>query len=295
MHKFLRAAGFSEYTKKKDIQKLIRDVIIHSDERAYTTTGEGNTVLAEFDRNFAEDIGIAVCGEFDENDNFSYDYYYPYLRSQIVSTGEDVSVDRHAARESYTGMCEDPKVGVSLIFYLQNMIPYLKFKNTGRLPVQGTSVNLSAMSCQGSIMMPIQKTEWQKNKIQRDNVQRNRLIQAARGGDEEAIENLTLDDMDIYTNISKRIRKTDIFSLVDSYFMPYGMECDQYSILGAITECKLVENRLTGEHLYVMQVYANDISLRVCINSQDLFGEPMVGRRFKGTIWLQGYINYPGA
>ena len=52
---------------------------------------------------------------------------------------------------------------------------------------------------------------------------RNRLIQAARGGDEEAIESLTLEDMDTYTTISRRIQKMDVFSLVDTYFMPYGV------------------------------------------------------------------------
>ena len=293
MHKFLRAAGFSEYTKRKDIQKLVKDIIVHADERNYVR-GVENCILAEFDKNFAVDIGIAVCGEFDENDNFVYDYYFPYLRSNIVSTGEDVSVDRHAARESYTGICEDPKVGVSLIFYVQNMISYLKFKNSGMLPVRGTSVNMSAMSCQGNIMMPIKKTEWQKNKIKKDSVQRNRLIQAARGGDAEAIENLTLDDMDLYTNISKRIHKNDVFSIVDSYFMPFGMECDQYSVLGEILEWKKAENKLTGEHIYIMQILCNDVSLKVCINELDLFGEPAVGRRFKGNVWLQGFINYPG-
>ncbi|MEE1517216.1 MAG: DUF3881 family protein, partial [Lachnospiraceae bacterium] len=30
----------------------------------------------------------------------------------------------------------------------------------------------------------------------------------------------------------------------------------------------------------------------VCINKKDLLGEPEVGRRFKGSIWVQGYINY---
>ena len=66
MHKFLRAVGFSQYTEKKQVQKLIRDIIIHADERSYTTVGK-KTLVAEFDRNFAEDIGIAVCGEFDED------------------------------------------------------------------------------------------------------------------------------------------------------------------------------------------------------------------------------------
>ena len=292
MHKFLRAVGFSQYTEKKQVQKLIRDIIIHADELSYTTVGK-KTLVAEFDRNFAEDIGIAVCGEFDEDDTYSFDYYLPYLRSDLVSTAEDISIERHAAKESYAGICDDPKVGVSLIFYLQNMISYLKLQGEGKIPAKGTSLNLSALSCQGTIMMPIQKTEWQKKKIAKDAVQRNRLIQAARGGDEEAMESLTLEDMDTYTSISRKIQKADIFSLVDTYFMPYGVECDQYSVLGEITDMKLVTNGLTGEKVHILTLCCNDLNLKVAINSIDLLGEPAVGRRFKGSVWLQGQVNFP--
>lgn len=292
MHKFLRAVGFSQYTEKKQVQKLIRDIIIHADERSYTTVGK-KTLVAEFDRNFAEDIGIAVCGEFDEDDTYSFDYYLPYLRSDLVSTAEDISIERHAAKESYAGICDDPKVGVSLIFYLQNMISYLKLQGEGKIPAKGTSLNLSALSCQGTIMMPIQKTEWQKKKIAKDAVQRNRLIQAACGGDEEAMESLTLEDMDTYTSISRKIQKADIFSLVDTYFMPYGVECDQYSVLGEITDMKLVTNGLTGEKVHILTLCCNDLNLKVAINSIDLLGEPAVGRRFKGSVWLQGQVNFP--
>lgn len=292
MHKFLRAVGFSQYTEKKQVQKLIRDIIIHADERSYTTVGK-KTLVAEFDRNFAEDIGIAVCGKFDEDDTYSFDYYLPYLRSDLVSTAEDISIERHAAKESYAGICDDPKVGVSLIFYLQNMISYLKLQGEGKIPAKGTSLNLSALSCQGTIMMPIQKTEWQKKKIAKDAVQRNRLIQAARGGDEEAMESLTLEDMDTYTSISRKIQKADIFSLVDTYFMPYGVECDQYSVLGEITDMKLVTNGLTGEKVHILTLCCNDLNLKVAINSIDLLGEPAVGRRFKGSVWLQGQVNFP--
>ena len=292
MHKFLRAVGFSQYTEKKQVQKLIRDIIIHADERSYTTVGK-KTLVAEFDRNFAEDIGIAVCGEFDEDDTYSFDYYLPYLRSDLVSTAEDISIERHAAKESYAGICDDPKVGVSLIFYLQNMISYLKLQGEGKIPAKGTSLNLSALSFQGTIMMPIQKTEWQKKKIAKDAVQRNRLIQAARGGVEEAMESLTLEDMDTYTSISRKIQKADIFSLVDTYFMPYGVECDQYSVLGEITDMKLVTNGLTGEKVHILTLCCNDLNLKVAINSIDLLGEPAVGRRFKGSVWLQGQVNFP--
>ena len=75
--------------------------------------------------------------------------------------------------------------------------------------------------------------------------------------------------------------------------MPYGVECDNYSILGEILECSLVTNKVTNEEVYLMTILCNDLQFDLCINKQDLYGEPAVGRRFKGTIWMQGYINFP--
>lgn len=288
----MRAIGFSEMKDRKELQNLITDIILNADEREYTSN-ENETVLAEFCKDFAENIGIAVCGEFDSDDKFSFDYYYPYLRGTEISSEEDVSVERHAGTESYAGICDDIKVGVSLIFYLQNMIPYVKSRNNKRLPINGTTLTLSALSLQGKIMMPIIKNEKDKKIIKKASNDRNSLIAAARRGDEEAIESLTLEDMDTYTIISKKIQKEDVFTLVDTYFMPYGVECDQYSILGEILDCNKVTNRLTSEKIYQMTVSCNDLIFNLCINEKDLYGEPEIGRRFKGSIWMQGYINFP--
>lgn len=288
----MRAIGFSEMKDRKELQNLITDIILNADEREYTSN-ENETILAEFCKDFAENIGIAVCGEFDSDDKFSFDYYYPYLRGTEISSEEDVSVERHAGTESYAGICDDIKVGVSLIFYLQNMIPYVKSRNNKRLPINGTTLTLSALSLQGKIMMPIIKNEKDKKIIKKASNDRNSLIAAARRGDEEAIESLTLEDMDTYTIISKKIQKEDVFTLVDTYFMPYGVECDQYSILGEILDCNKVTNRLTSEKIYQMTVSCNDLIFNLCINEKDLYGEPEIGRRFKGSIWMQGYINFP--
>lgn len=294
MHKYLRAIGFSKFENRNELKKLLTDVVMNATSRACTTNTE-DVLLGEFCKDFALNMGIAVCGEFDETDGdkFVYDYYYPYLRGRGITTTEDVSVERHASKESYAGVCDDIKVGLSLIFYLQNMIPYIKAQAQKRLPIRGTSLTLSALSIKGNIMMPIMKDERQKEKIQKDSKNRNNLIAAARRGDEDAIETLTLEDMDMYSIISKKIQKEDVFSLVDTYCMPYGVECDQYSILGEITECRMVKNDITGEDIYQMTIYCNELSFDMCINAADLYGEPQVGRRFKGIIWLQGFINYP--
>ncbi len=292
MHKYMRAIGFSEYTDRRLLKELLADVVINADERSYTTNKD-DIMLGEFCRNFADRMGVAVCGEFDSDDKFIYEYYYPYLRSDEVTTNEDVSIDRHAARESYAGMCDDIKVGITLIFYLQNMIPYVKAQVKGLLPVRGTSLTLTGLSTSGTVLMPIQKNENQKERVRRESANRNHLLAAARKGDEDAIETLTLEDMDMYTTISRRIQKEDVFSMVDTYFMPYGVECDQYSVLGEIVSVEKVTNHITGEEIYLLKICCNELTFDICINIIDLFGEPQVGRRFKGNIWLQGKINYP--
>ena len=293
MHKYLRAVGLEQFNTRKKIHGLVKACILESSSRNLTTNGE-DSMLAVYCKDFAPGMGLAVCGEIDENNSFTYDYYYPYLKSDRISSVEDITIERQAAREAYAGVCDDLRVGVSLIFYLQNMIDYVRIKNSNRLPMKGTSLCLSALSTEGTIMMPINKNELQKERIRKKSISRNRLLQAARKGDEEAIESLTLDDMDIYSTISRKIHHEDVFSIVDTYFMPYGVESDIYSVLGEILECSLVENSLTGEEIYRMTIDCNELTFDLCINKKDVFGEPEAGRRFKGIIWLQGYINFPG-
>lgn len=291
MHKFLRAVGFSKIKDRKELIKLITATIQNADKRSYVTTKD-NVMLSEFAKDYADRIGIAVSGEFDDEDKFIYEYYYPYLIPTGVSTEEDINVERHAAEYSYAGVCNEPRIGVTLIFYLQNMVPYVKYENEDKFPIKGTTLSLSSLSIQGQILMPIAKTDEEKAVAKKKTTYRNNLINSARRGDETAIESLTLDDMDLYTSISRKIRKQDVYSLVDTYFMPYGVECDHYSVLGEIISCEKVTNKITDEIVHILRIGCNDLEFDVCINGVDLLGEPAVGRRFKGNIWMQGVINF---
>jgi hypothetical protein len=292
VHSYLRAIGFSDIKKKKDLDKLLKDVINNSNKKEMTEIMEGS-LFTEISKEFSKSIGINVRGENSDDSEFSINYYYPYFKGKGVTTNEDVTVEKHAEKESYAGICDDIKVGVSLIFYLQNIIEYMMKKKKGALSKQNISITVSGLSTKGTILLPISKNDTQiKNTKEASNI-RNTLIAAARNGDEEAIENLTLEDIDTYSMISKRIMSEDIFTIVDSYFMPYGIECDQYSILGEILDVEVEVNEYTKEELYIMTLNTNSLTFDVCINKMDIIGEPAVGRRFKGVIWMQGKINFP--
>ena len=293
MHRYLRAIGFSNLKSRLQVNNLLAYVIQNADEKKYTSTNDMNIMFAEYSMDFAENLGITVRGEFNEENQFVFDYYFPYSRGTQISSYEDISIERHAEKESYAGICDDIKVGVSLIFYLQNVISYLKIKNADRLPIKGTSLILSALSVDGTILLPLEKRESDLKKTKKESINRSKLIAAARNGDEDAMESLTLEDIDTYTNISRKILKQDVFTLVDTYFMPYGVECDQYSVLGEIIDYQFVENKMTKEEICQMTICCNDLYFDVSINKKDLLGEPKTGRRFKGIIWMQGHINFP--
>lgn len=292
MHKFLRSVGFSGITKE-ELEVIFQKIIEHPTVQKVAEDSEGNE-FAELSKEFGDFFGISLRGTFDEEDTFHLDYYYPYFFGSTVSTQEKPEVEKHAEKESYAGICDEVRVGVTLIFYLQNVVDYLAEKHNRLFQRQKKGVVLSALSTDGKILFPINKDEKKHKQIEEQKTERNNMIAAARNGDESAIENLTLEDIDTYSLLSRRIMREDILSIVENYFMPYGIESDQYAILGDIMDCKLLQNEYTGENIYVLDLVCNDIPFSVCINQKDLFGEPAVGRRFKGTIWLQGSICYQG-
>jgi hypothetical protein len=290
LHKFLRAIGFSNL-KKKELEKIVSEIVEKPTMMTVAEDSEGNE-FAELSKEFGNLFGIAVRGTYQEDDTFEVDYYYPYYHGTKVTTRESIEVDKHAEKESYAGICDEVKIGVTLIFYLQNITDYLSAKKN-RLPINmQEGAILSALSTEGKILLPINKTQRQTRNIQKNSTDRNHLIAAAREGDEDAIENLTLEDMDTYSMLSKRIMNEDVLSIVDTYFMPYGIESDQYSVLAEIVDYSIVMNQYTNEKVYLLELLCNDLEFSLCINQKDLLGEPEIGRRFKGNIWMQGHICY---
>ncbi len=292
MHAYLKAIGFSKVTKRSEMRRIITDVVKNYDEKL-TVEDYEDGVFAEFSKNYGPDCGITVCGQYDENHVFHPEYSFPFFRGTGITTQEQVVVERHAEKESYAGACDDFRVGVTLIFYLQNPVEYMseKRRQGKNFSTDGKPLTLSALASEGTILLPVQKEKEAVKVEQEKTKNRSHLIEAARNGDEEAMESLTMEDMDTYSMISQRIAAEDILSIVDSYFMPYGIECDQYKVLGDILEMNSFQNEVTGEELLQMTIESNDMRYDVIINKADLMGEPAVGRRFKGIVWLQGQLH----
>lgn len=247
--------------------------------------------MTEIKKDFGDRIGFAIRGIYDEKGFFHLEHYFPYFTGQLITAREDIIINKRVDTDAYTGMCDDMRLGVSLIFYLQNAIDYLEakgMKNSSRI----MPLTLSGLSVEGTILLGIETDEKQtKNRSKEANIRRQ-LIAEAKAGNQEAIDSLTIEDIDMYAMVSRRIRKEDVYSIVEHTFIPYGSESDNYSVLGTILNWKETENSYTKEKVYELFITCNEMNYSICINKQDLEGEPAVGRRFKGNIWLQGKVDF---
>ncbi len=291
MHAYLPAIGFGQIKKKSQLQQLLSSVQSFPDQ-VRTIRLDEESSLVVYTKEVAPNIGMMICGEEDMQGSFQMEYYAPYINSDVCSSQAECSIERKSAREAYDGVCDDARLGLNLIFAVNNFMEYRKYQVLQGFYPTVTGVCLSALCIQGKILLPILKRPETARLARKKEQGRQKLIEAAREGSQEAIDSLTIDDMNLSNKVGRLLNSCDIYTMVESSIMPCGMECDRYTIIGEIMSVVLLVNEISKEPLCQMDVMCNNISIRVLVNRAGLMGEPMVGRRFKGDIWLQGMANF---
>ncbi len=291
MHAYLPAIGFGQIKKKSQLQQLLSSVQSFPDQ-VRTIRLDEESSLVVYTKEVAPNIGMMICGEEDMQGSFQMEYYAPYINSDVCSSQAECSIERKSAREAYDGVCDDERLGLNLIFAVNNFMEYRKYQVLQGFYPTVTGVCLSALCIQGKILLPILKRPETARLARKKEQGRQKLIEAAREGSQEAIDSLTIDDMNLSNKVGRLLNSCDIYTMVESSIMPCGMECDRYTIIGEIMSVVLLVNEISKEPLCQMDVMCNNISIRVLVNRAGLMGEPMVGRRFKGDIWLQGMANF---
>lgn len=288
MYRYLRAIGLKKYNTKKKIKELT-DYVKENATRSDSYRMDNGEELFLYEKDFGEAIGVAV-GEVSGEGYTEKDFFFPYVRGLNCLFHAKPEFEKYTVCNEYACICDENNLGIPLIFHVNNIVEYLKRKN-GMLEEDFNSMVLSGLSFGGMVILPIERDEYQRKKERRGNEIRNQMIDAAKAGDVEAMEQLTLEDMDTYTLVSNRSKKEDIFTIVNSYFMPYTVECDKYSVLGDIIDVSIMTNNMTGEEFYYISMECNSIQIEFTIAKSDIMGVPEKGRRFKGYIWLQGEVD----
>lgn len=290
MHRFLRAVGFSNISSKQDMDKIL-GISMDKPSVSKQTLSKDGSKITELSHEFAHNTGITIRGEYDKLGFFHVDHYFPYCSSSLITMKTDVTINSRVDTNAYTGMCDDVRMAVSVIFYLQNSIDYIKHKFVDNTPHRA-NLALSGLSLEGRIILGIDKSADSIQRLRHETRMKRQLIIQAKNGDQDAIDSLTLDEIDLSGRLGKRIMNEDLYSIVDSSIIPYGSESDNYMIIGTILNWSLTTNPYTHEDVFQLLINCNDIVLNIAINRKDLEGEPMIGRRFKGIIWMQGYVDF---
>ena len=291
MHSYLRSIGFSEISDIDDINDLTDSVISDHNVHSSHRTPDGR-VIHLFKQNCGNFMRLVVCGEYDRNEIFFPQYLYPeYIGEDgCVSALEELTVEKNVGNDSYLCGMDDVRIGATLIFHLNNFGDYLNALREEKFSSSRPyTVRLSGLSDNGTILFPVKNSPSKEKNLEKES-ERRALLKAAQNGDTEAMESLTLEEFDTYSMLIERIEVEDVYSIVDTFFMPKGITSDRYSIMGTIDLYKERTNIRTNETVAHMRVNCNGIHVHVTINKKDLVGQPAVGRRFKGDIWLQGQV-----
>lgn len=293
MHSYLRAIGFSRLKTKSNQNKLITAALNDATNKLEISIGSESR-LVQINRNFGNNLGLSIIGEYDNDNMFHLDHSFPYCLGSYITTQPDIQIEGHIDKEAYSGISDNYDLGMSLIYFLQNIVDYVKSNWVNDYYKIPKKVKLGALSIEGRILYGVHldyiTNPYDKRPI--SSKDRHNLIAKAKSGDLDALESLTLDDMDTYSLASKRIKDEDLFTVIETFFMPYGINNEEYSILGIIKNIEQIVNEFSDEIVYNLTIDCNDIIINVAINSLDLQGEPKIGRRFKGIIWLQGYVDF---
>ena len=248
---------------------------------------ESNLAMAEKDVN--GHAGIAVVGEIGESGGLVPEYYFPYLSSTHISSTAPLSYEKTATRDGFSGMCEDDRLGLALIFDVKNVPDVIRDQQDLQLgSASFQRVMLSMLLREATVLLPIGA----KNSVpanSRRTFERS-LTEAEEQGDLEAVGRLAREEMLRFGRAIQRIRETDVLTVVESFFMPYGMESYSYYFLGDILSSALILNEITKERFYRMVISVNGVEFTAAVNEKDLQGIPSAGLRLKAKGMLMGEL-----
>ena len=116
----------------------------------------------------ADNVGLVLRGLFNDNDEFILDYYYPTFFGETDSLKNDVEIIKQTDRDNYYVMCDELRLGVNLIFQLQNMGEFLR-RNLKDKKCPKSKIKLAALSTNGKILLPVYDNEKSRIKEKMNN------------------------------------------------------------------------------------------------------------------------------
>ncbi|MDO5696245.1 MAG: DUF3881 family protein [Eubacteriales bacterium] len=272
MYRYLRAIGYTGLHSRAEAMNYLSH---------FVTRDSGRLMNHEC----GLDMGVMIYlnPEFDQ---YTMEYFFPYARGDRAMRIHDLAVEERSEGPGYFGVIEDERNLLLLSFLCTNP----EMLTAGDYPE--CSVYLSGFSLSGKILLPAKEPVHEKIS-KTDNATRNRHFQHSDIDDvhskDSLIEYINREE-ELYHLLRERMKTESLYRIIETTLMPYGVECDTYHVLGNILAVDEIINRDTGEIVLKLDLETYGYKFPVYINSRDILGEPLPGRRFKGNVRLQGVV-----
>ena len=286
MHRFIKAAGFPDFTGETGMFDFLEKEVIKPENLQMELNIEPGCVIREYCLMTNRAVGILAATLVAAGRLPRLIYYYTFLEAEEESSSAECILERHTETDTYSGIIDDLAPGISLIFHMTNSLEYRSLLARGEDPLKAyRGTYLSAFANEGKVLLPVVHDTYgvlsDITGIKDAGDASCRSVLHDAGIEEEAA---------IEDELYERIQTEDLYTVVDQTFIPWGVDCDQYSIVGEITGVEEAINAYTGVPLWFLKVTCNDVQFRLCMRKNDLLGEPLAGRRIKCGIWLHGRV-----
>ena len=199
-----------------------------------------------------------------------------------------MSAVKNAVVQRFKSLCSERGIAANELANISGMTPSTVYSLFDEKRFDDKTIYFSGLCKAGRVLLPVLPSIRSENSRVKDKVGRFCADSEVEDIDEDD-ENVDLFP-DFTPDFEKRLKKDDVYTIVNTFLMPYGVETDQYMVLGEINAVRKVQNKTSGENVYIIRLTAKGIQMDVCVNEGDIQGAPEPGRRFKGIIWLQGRI-----
>ena len=293
---YLRAVGFSSL-EIEDVSK-IKDKVLFHPEKSQTVGLDDGRIFAQYCRSVGEGIGVRLSGFLNEKERLIKPALIPHVEADPYMEIKTPVCELHVIGDDLIITYEDNSSDNEIAFSLQSRLAYEQDGKAFADVLQNKDVekciNVSGISVFGTVLLSVAKEE--SDEMDEEERFYNNLVIRSKSGDLEARELLTVYEEQSLDIIQERLKEEDLFSVVDSYFLPvlHTEDVSLYDLLGTIKKVSEVLNTESGELVYKLDINTTGVDLQIFINREDLLGVPIEGMRFMGNCRLQGDVKILG-
>lgn len=289
MHEYFEAVGMAEYNEYM-YEDVLNELELNPQIKVVATNTENTEKKVELTYYVNDNLGIRACGFENDYGDFIRQSFFPFIESDRV-TIPDAELDLNRRRNSdEVLLCSEYRgIGCRLYSLVQNI-----YEVTDGRSLKLTSINqklyrgiaLTGLSVHGIVLLP--RGDLHDDELEKMDISRRKLKNQVPSELEDAVEDITLTELEIYTKIDKSVKDKGVYGVVENTFMPMTVDPDIYMVIGTIEDVR--EVKTGGQLVYLLDLNCCGLNFVVAINSISLAGLPKEGRRFKGNVWMQSRI-----